>query len=69
MIVHNYPADMTPAIPVMIMVMNPDKIPGPAKTVYIPVVSTVTVSGENFIVLMAVFSPVIAYISLISFAI
>lgn len=68
MIVHNYPADMTPAI-VMIMVMNPDKIPGPAKTVYIPVVSTVTVSGENFIVLMAVFSPVIAYISLISFAI
>lgn len=69
MIVNYNPSDMTPAVPVVIVVMYPDEIPGSAKAVYIPVVSAITVSGKYFIILMAVFSSVIAYISLIPFAV
>jgi len=69
MIVNNYPPDMASAIPVIIVVMYSDEFPGIAQAVYIPVVSTITVSGKHLIILMTISFTILTYICLISFAI
>lgn len=65
-VVYNYSAYVTMAIPVVIVVMNPDEFPGSAQIRYIPVVSPVAGSGKYLIILMAVFFSISADISLIT---
>lgn len=69
MIVYNNPSNMPVGIPVMVVVFNPDEIPGSAKLIYIPVINTIPGPGKYFIILVPEFTAVTANIYLVTLAV